>query len=272
VFYYLIISTLYNKEQEKKVERKDPIPVKPKQETFLYSNKNWVPPFQEILQQNLCRHECNFSMQISLPQDTMSFGCKCRNTSPGCKRCQRRLEYTVRLYEDATLKANEEIDKMFNCIQGFRDECKIFKKKVFEGLSYVHFLRMVQNSMLQYHRIFHHSSFNFSDFDGFFRKDAIFFPVSQKLKEAGKRCRISEKDLKRFVEFPNSGKRVSPEFGHLSARNEILKMLISMKIIHLFSKKTMHQNCKNRFVLERHIANRVFESKITFLFIQLNSN
>lgn len=244
----------------------DPVAVAPTLSLFVYDPKNWVPPYEQILRGNLTKANCKFNIQIFrkdfyLPERYCGV---CRNTQPGCKNCQirRRMQPSydeiTRLVENAKLNANVKIDNMFNSVQDFRDACKIFGKTVFEGLSYLHFLRMTQNSALKDHRYLPLPSFNFSDFDGFFRRTAIFYPVSQHLKDFGMKCKISDEDLIGFVQFPNSGKRIYPEFENVSTRNELLALSMSMRILsRLVSTEYMFQSHRNQLLSRTLIANRI---------------
>jgi hypothetical protein len=242
------------------------VAVAPTRSYFVYDPKNWVPPYEQILRGNLTKSNCQFDIQISR-QDfypPKRYCGDCRNTQPGCKNCQirRRMQPSyneiTRLVENAKLNANVNIDNMFNSVKDFRDACKIFGKTVFEGLSYLHFLRMALNSTLKDHRYLPLPSFNFSDFDGFFRKTAIFYPVSQHLKDTGMQCQISDEDLIGFVQFPNSRERIYPEFENVSTRNEILALSMSMRILYrLVSTNDKTQSRRNQLLSRMLIANRI---------------
>jgi hypothetical protein len=183
------------------------------------------------------------------------------------RRMEPSYDEITKLVENAKLNANVKIDNMFKSVQDFRDACKIFGKRVFEGLSYLHFLRMAQNSILKDHMYLPLPSFNFFDFDEFFKKTAIFYPVSQHLKDFGMKCKISDEDLMGFVQFPNSGERIYPKFESVSTRNKLLALSMSMRILSRFvSTKYMFQSPKNRLVLEGHIAKRIIGGKFASLF------
>jgi hypothetical protein len=234
---------------------------------FVYDPKNWVPPYEQILRGNLTKSNCMFNIKISR-QDfypPKRYCVACRNTQPGCKNCQirRRMEPSydeiTRLVENAKLNANVKIDNMFNSVKDFRDECKIFSKTVFDGLSYLHFVRMVQNSTLKDHRYLPLPFFNFSDFDGFFRKTAIFYPVSLYMKDFGMKFKISDEDLILFVQFPNSQERIYPEFENVSTRNELLALSMSMRILYcLVSSNDKKQSWRNQFLSRTLISKRIF--------------
>jgi hypothetical protein len=233
---------------------------------FVYDPKNWVPPYKQILRGNLTKSNCMFDIQISrqdfyLPKRYCD---SCRNTQPGCKNCQirRRMEPSydqiTRLVENAKLNANVKIDNMFNSVKDFRDASKIFGKTVFDGLSYLHFLRMVQNSTFLDHMYLPFPSFNFSDFDGFFKKTAIFYPVSQHMKDFGMKFKISDEDLIGFVQFPNSEERIYPEFENISTRNELLALSMSMRLLYrLVSPEYIFQSRKKQLLMRTLIANRI---------------
>ena len=261
------------------VSHPSPPPPPPSVVRIVYLYGKWVPPYVRILHADPNFTVFAFDIRINKCDFYSSNLCfRCRNTVPGCKNCQRKprnsrsWEEVTRLYENAEQDAKLEIDNMMNNVQKFRDACKMFKKAVLENLSYLHFLRIVQNSTLKDYS--HSSPFNFSDFDGFFRKCMNVYPVSQQLKDTGMQCQIySNEALIRFVQFPNSRERIYPEFENVSTRNELLALSMSMRILSLLvSTNYMSQSRRNRLVLEGHIAKRIIGSKFASLFIQTNSN
>lgn len=219
---------------------------------IIYLYGNWVPPYEQILSAD--PNLTVFAFEIQIPQLKWCF--RCRDTEPGCRSCQkkrREFKGTNLSLHTAKLCAKVEIDNMMKNVKNFRDACKMFEETVFENLSYLHFLRMVQNS-----------TFNFSDFDGFFRKYMNVYPVSQQLKDTGMQCEIySDEDLMRFVQFPNSGKRIYPEFGNVSKRNEILALSMSMRILPLLvSTNHMVQSRKKLMFSRLLIAKRIIGRKL----------
>ena len=208
---------------------------------------NWVPPYEQILDAD--PNVTVFAFEIQIPPSEWCF--RCRDTEPGCKSCQKkRREFNGTNLSFTTLElyAKVEIDTMMKNVKNFRDACKMFGETLFEKLSYLYFLRMVRNS-----------TFNFSDFDGFYRKCMNVYPVSQQLKDTGMQCEIySEEDLMRYVQFPNSGKRIYPEFGNVSKRNEILALSMSMRILLLLVSTTcMVQSHKKLMFSRLLIAKRI---------------
>jgi hypothetical protein len=243
-----------------------PPPPPPSVVKIVYLYGEWVPPYEQILCADPNFTEFQFEIVIhkyDFYQSTR--GCfRCRNTEPGCKKCQRKWrdapseEQLDVLVKNAKQDAKLKIDNMLNDVQKFRDACKMFGKTVFEGLSYLHFLRMVQNSTLQDRRYLPLPSFNFSDFDGFFRKTAIFYPVSQQLKDTGMKCKISDKDLMGFVQFLNSRERIYPEFGNVSTRNELLALSMSMRILsRLVSSNENTHSRRDQLLSRTLIANQI---------------
>jgi hypothetical protein len=231
---------------------------------IVYRYQEWFPPYQDILLANPRETDFVFDIQMSRSDFiTPKIWCSaCRNTKPGCRNCQRARyhEPTFRqidaLLEVKKLNAQLQYDTMMENVQKFRDASDMFAKTVFENLSYLHFLRMLQNLTLQV--TLHSFHLNFSHFDDFFRRTAIFYPVSQHLKDAGMLCQLSDKNLMRFVQFPNSGERIYPEFGDVSNRNTFLALSISMKILHrLVSSNHDSQSYKDRLLLKSHISNQI---------------
>lgn len=233
---------------------------------IVYLYGEWDPPYEQILRAdpNFTKFEFHIRINKNDFYHPSTWCFRCRNTRPGCKKCQRERRNARSwkqldgLFENAKKDAKLEIDNMMNNVQKFRDACKMFGKTVFEGLSYLHFLRMVQNSTLQDHRYLPLPSFNFSDFDGFFRKPAIFYPVSQQLKDTGMKCKISDKDLMGFVQFLNSRERIYPEFGNVSTRNELLALSMSMRLLYrLVSSNENTQSRRDQLLSRTLIANRI---------------
>ncbi len=256
-----------------------PPPPPPSVVEIVYLYGKWVPPYLEILHADPDFTVFEFDIRINEHDFYASNWCfRCRHTVPGCKNCQRKpknyrsWEEVTRLYETAEQDAKLEIDNMMNNVQKFRDACKMFKKAALENLSYLHFLRMVQNSQkMKDHRYLHLRSFNFSDFDGFFRKCMNVYPVSQQLKDTGMQCQIySDEALIRFVQFPNSRarERIYPEFENVSTRNELLALSMSMRILSLLvSTNYMSQSRRNREMLGSLIARKVISMKCASILI-----
>jgi hypothetical protein len=144
------------------------------------------------------------------------------------------------------------IDNMFISVQNFRDACKMFGKTVFEGLSYLNFLRMIQNSTLKDHRYL-----PLSDFDGFFRRTANSYPVSKQLKNTGMKCDISDKDLMQFVKFPNSRERIYPGFKNVSTRNKLLALSMFMRLLYRLVSSNEKTHSHKDQLLSRTLVNRV---------------
>ncbi len=237
-----------------------PVAVATTRSHFVYDPKNWVPPYEDILVNDLTRQNCTFDIQISRNDfcPRVSYYCSCRNTEPGCKNCQRNRRNApsfndiTKLVENAVLRANMNIDNMFISVQNFRDACKMFGKTVFEGLSYLNFLRMIQNSTLK-----DHMYLPLSDFDDFFRKTAIFYPVSKQLKNTGMKCDISDKDLMQFVKFPNSRERIYPGFKNVSTRNKLLALSMFMRLLYRLVSSNEKTHSHKDQLLSRTLVNRV---------------
>jgi hypothetical protein len=243
-----------------------PPPPPPSVVKIVYLYRKWVPPYEQILRADPNVTKFEFEIVIDKSDFYPSTWCfRCRDTEPGCKKCQRKWrnapswEQLDVLVEKAKQNAKLEIDNMLNNVQKFRDACKMFGKTVFEDLSYLHFLRMIQNSTLKDHRYLPLSSFHFSDFDGFFRRTAIFYQVSQQLKDTGMKCEISEKDLIGFVEFQNSREMIYPKFGNVSTRNEVLALSMSMRLLYcLVSSNDKTQSRRNQLLSRTLISKRIF--------------
>jgi len=228
--------------------------------TFFYVYRQWDPPYKQILCCDPKVTKIEFEIQIDKSDFYQSSRCfRCRNTEPGCNKCQRKRrnapsgEQLDVMVEKAKQNAKLEIDNMLNNVQNFRDACKMFGKTVFEGLSYLHFLRMIQSSTLKDHRYL-----PLSDFDDFFRKTANSYPVPQQLKNIGMKCNISDEDLMQFVKFPNSRERNYPEFENVSTRNELLALSMSMRLLYrLVSSNEKTHSHKYQLLWRTHIANRI---------------
>ena len=241
---------------------------------IVYHYGKWVPPYKQIILADPELTVFVFKIIIHKHEFYSSMWCsRCRNTQPTCRDCQRKrrnapsLEEIEILFKNSTQVAKLEIDKMMHNVQNFRDACKMFKDAtLLKNLSYLHFLRMVQSLTLKDNS--HSSSFNFSDFDGFFRKCMVFYPVLEQLRNTGIKCKIySDQELMIFVQFPNFWKRIYPKFENVSTRNEILALSMSMKILYrLVSTEYLFQSRKNRLVLEGRIAKRIIGGKFASLF------